>query len=150
MSGLETKRPANFIEAFGDISIQMREGICISHGSEQLAFRSPVPSRCCHSNCQTCAEGVVMDMHIGDAGDPLTAYIALTRVQDRHGLFIYRPFAAGPFQKGAKVGRELLLRFWAGEKLDWSVLRAKYRDERRCTECNESKPASAFTAGRLH
>ena len=97
---------------------------------------------------QTCTEGVVMDMHIGEAGDPLTAYIALTRVQDRHGLFVYRPFAARPFQQGAKVGRELLLRSWAGEKLDWSALRATYRDERQCKECNESKPASAFTAGR--
>ena len=97
---------------------------------------------------QTYAEGVVMDMAIGDAGDPLTAYIALTRVKDRHGLFIYRPFAAAPFQKGAKFGRELLLRFWAGEKLDWSALRAKYRDEKECKECNESKPASAFTASR--
>ena len=97
---------------------------------------------------QTCKEGVVMDMHIGGAGDPLTAYIALTRVQDRHGLFVYRPFPAAPFQKGAKVGRELLLRFWGGEKMDWSALRAKYRDERECKECNESKPASAFTAGR--
>eukprot|EP00438_Fugacium_kawagutii_P008899 Skav215707 [mRNA] locus=scaffold2573:242958:252224:+ [translate_table: standard] len=97
---------------------------------------------------QTYAEGAVVDMQIGDAGDPLTAYIALTRVQDRHGLFVYRPFAAGPFQKGAKVGRELLLRFWAGEKLDWAALRAKYREEKHCKECNESKPAAAFTAGR--
>ena len=57
---------------------------------------------------QTCKEGVVMDMHIGEAGDPLTACIALTRVLDRHGLFVYRPFPAAPFQKGPKVGRELL------------------------------------------
>ena len=97
---------------------------------------------------QTCKEGVVMDTHIGEAGDPLTAYIALTRVQDRYGLFVYRPFPAAPFQKGAKVGRELLLRFWGGEKMDWSALRAKYRDERQCKECDEAKPASAFTAGR--
>ena len=54
---------------------------------------------------QTCPEGVLMDMHIGDAGDPLAAYIALTRVKDRRGLFVYRPFAAAPFQKGAKIGR---------------------------------------------
>ena len=27
-------------------------------------------------------------------------------------------------------------RFWGGEKLDWSALRAKYRDERQCKECN--------------
>ena len=84
---------------------------------------------------QTCKEGVVMDMHIGEAGDPLTAYIALTRVQDRYGLFVYRPFPAAPFQKGARVGRELLLRFWGGEKMDWRALRAKYRDERQCKEC---------------
>ena len=89
-----------------------------------------------------------MDMQIGEAGDPLTAYIALTRVQDRHGLFVYRPFAAAPFQKGAKVGRELLLRFWGGEKMDWAALRTKYREEKACKECNEAKPASAFTAGR--
>ena len=31
------------------------------------------------------------------------------------------------------------MRFWSGEKMDWSVLRAKYRDERQCKECNESK-----------
>ena len=89
-----------------------------------------------------------MDMQIGEAGDPLTAYIALTRVRDRHGLFVYRPFEASPFQKGAKVGRDLLLRWWSGEKLDWAALRAKYRDERECSECRESKPAAAFTAGR--
>ncbi|CAK9000824.1 unnamed protein product [Durusdinium trenchii] len=32
---------------------------------------------------QTYKEGVVMDMRIGEAGDPLTAYIALTRVRNR-------------------------------------------------------------------
>ena len=93
-------------------------------------------------------EGVVMDMHIGEAGDPLTAYIALTRVRNRLGLFVYRPFPAMPFQKGPKTGRELLLRSWSGEKLDWAALRAKYREERFCKECHEGKPASAFTAGR--
>ena len=92
---------------------------------------------------------VFFEVHVSNIAifDPLTAYIALTRVQDRHGVFVYRPFPAAPFQKGAKVGRELLLRFWGGE-MDWSALRAKYRDERQCKECNEAKPASAFTAGR--
>ena len=37
---------------------------------------------------QTYKEGVVMDMHTGEAGDPLTAYIALTRVRNRLGLFV--------------------------------------------------------------
>ena len=97
---------------------------------------------------QTCSEGVLMDMHIGEAGDPLAAYTALTRVKDRQGLFVYRPFAAAPFQKGAKIGRELLLRLWGGEQMDWSYLRAKYRGERQCWECREQKPVGAFTPGR--
>ena len=97
---------------------------------------------------QTCPEGVLMDMHIGDAGDPLAVYIALTRVKNRYGLFVYRPFAAAPFQKGAKKGRELLLRFWGGEHMDWAFLRAKYRDEKLCSERKEQKPVGAFTPGR--
>ena len=97
---------------------------------------------------QTCPQGVVTDMHIGEAGDPLTVYIAITRVQDRAGLHVFRPFDAKPFQKGAKIGRELLLRFWRGEAMDWSFLRAKYREEKTCAECNEKKPLSGYTAGR--
>ena len=85
---------------------------------------------------QTYAEGVVMDMHI-----------ALTRVKDRQGLFLYRPFDATPYQKGVKAGRALLLRVWRGEDIDWSKLRAKYREERVCVECREQKPIAAYTAG---
>ena len=92
---------------------------------------------------QTCKEGVVMDMHIGEAGDPLTAYIALTRVQDRHGLFVYRPFPAAPFQKGAKVGRELLLRFWGGEK--WIGARCE-----RNTETKDNAKNVMKQSRRLH
>ena len=97
---------------------------------------------------QTCPEGVVADLQIGEAGDPLTVYIAITRVRDRQGLFIYRPFDAAPFQRGAKLGRDLLLRFWRGDTMDWAALRAKYREERQCAECKEQKPASGYTLGR--
>ena len=97
---------------------------------------------------QTCPEGVVADLQIGEAGDPLTVYIAITRVRDRQGLFIYRPFDAAPFQRGAKLGRDLLLRFWRGDTMDWAALRAKYREERQCAERKEQKPASGYTLGR--
>eukprot|EP00435_Cladocopium_sp_Y103_P002999 s593_g1.t1 len=96
---------------------------------------------------QTYKQGAVVDMQIGEAGDPLTVYIAATRVKDRTGLFIYRPFEAAPFQKGVKVGRDLLLRQWRGEAIDWAALRAKYREERLCSECKEQKPAAAYTTG---
>eukprot|EP00438_Fugacium_kawagutii_P033265 Skav234611 [mRNA] locus=scaffold1110:370618:372077:- [translate_table: standard] len=32
--------------------------------------------------------------------------------------------------------------------MDWSALRAMYRDEKRCKECNEAKPVAAFSVGR--
>ena len=32
--------------------------------------------------------------------------------------------------------------------MDWSFLRAKYRDEKLCNECKEQKPVGAFTPGR--
>eukprot|EP00435_Cladocopium_sp_Y103_P022987 s1345_g5.t1 len=97
--------------------------------------------------CQTYKQGAVVDMQIGEAVDPLTVYIAATRVKDRTGLFIYRPFEAAPFQKGVKVGRDPLLRQWRGEAIDWAALRAKYREERPCSECKEQKPAAGYTTG---
>ena len=87
-------------------------------------------------------------MQIGDAGDPLSVCIGVTRIKDQTGLFVYRPFDAAPFQKGAKSGRELLLRQWHGENIDWAALRAKYREERPCNECKEQKPAAGFTRGK--
>ena len=32
--------------------------------------------------------------------------------------------------------------------MDWAFLRAKYRDEKLCSECKEQKPIGAFTPGR--
>ena len=54
-------------------------------------------------------------------------HCVIMRVQDRHGLFVYRPFPAAPFEKGAKVGRELLLRFWGGE--NWIGARCERNTE---------------------
>ena len=96
---------------------------------------------------QTYAEGAVTDMQIGEGGDPLTAYIAVTRVKDRHGLHIYRPFDAAPYQKGRSVGRALLLQAWRGESIDWATLRMRHREEEVCSECRESKPRSGYSAG---
>ena len=81
-------------------------------------------------------------------GTPLTAYIALTRIQDRESLYVYRAFPPEPFQKGAKLGRELLLRHWGGKR--WIGKRSEHNTGRKrmCKECHESKPLSAFTAGR--
>ena len=34
-----------------------------------------------------------------------------------------------------------------GESIDWATLRARYRQEEACSECHESKPKSAYSAG---
>lgn len=96
---------------------------------------------------QTLQEGVTTDLSIGLGGNPFTAYVAVTRVQGRNKLLIFRPFEATPFQRGVGVGRDLLLRKLRGEPIDWSALVAKYHEERCCCACHERKQKAAFTGG---
>ena len=96
---------------------------------------------------QTLWEGVTTDLSIALGGNPFTAYVALTRVEGRGKLLILRPFEATPFQRGVGVGRDLLLRKLRGEPIDWSVLAAKYHEERCCCVCQERKQKAAFTVG---
>ena len=96
---------------------------------------------------QTLCRGVIADLLIGPNGNPFTAYVALTRVLDRWGLLIFRPFDPRPFQKGVPLGREMLLRVWQQEHIDWESIRAKYLEERPCAECRERKNNKAYSAG---
>ena len=96
---------------------------------------------------QTIKEGVMTDLCIGPAGNPFTVYVAITRVQGREKLLIFRPFDARPFQQGIGLGRDLLLRHLRGDAIDWRALLAKYCEERVCSVCIERKAATAFTHG---
>ena len=96
---------------------------------------------------QTAKGQVVADLHIGSQGDPLTAYVAVTRVTDRNNLAILRPFDPKPYQQGTRLGRVLLLKVWRGEEIDWDVLRAKYLEEKPCAECTVQKRKNEYTAG---
>ncbi|CAL1150877.1 unnamed protein product, partial [Cladocopium goreaui] len=96
---------------------------------------------------QTIKEGVTTDLCIGPRGNPFTVYVAVTRVQGREKLLIFRPFDAAPFQKGIGLGRDLLLRHLRREPINWQDLLAKYCEERACSTCAERKPSTAFTAG---
>ena len=96
---------------------------------------------------QTLRDGVIADFNIGPAASVFTTYVAATRVTGRDKLLIMRPFPAEPFQKGNSVGRELLLRVWRGDRVDWEALRAKYLEERMCSECGENKGKAVFTVG---
>ena len=96
---------------------------------------------------QTAKEKVVADLHIGESGDPLTAYVAVTRVTGRDKLAILRPFDPKPYQRGTRLGRELLLKVWRGEEIDWEALRAKYLEEKPCAECRVRKRKNEYTVG---
>ena len=96
---------------------------------------------------QTLRDGVVADFNISPVASVFTTYVAATRVTGREKLLIMRPFPASPFQKGNSIGRELLLRVWRGDRVDWESLRAKYLEERTCGECAEAKGKAAFTVG---
>ena len=84
----------------------------------------------CCCTTQTAKEKVVADLHIGSHGDPLTAYVAVTRVTGREKLAVLRPFDPKPYQQGTRLGRGLLLKVWRGEEIDWEVLRAKFLEEK--------------------
>ena len=92
-------------------------------------------------------DGVIADFNISSVASVFTTYVAATRVTGRDKLLIMRPFPASPFQKGNSIGRELLLRVWRGDHVDWEALRAKYLEERLCGDCSENKGKGAFTVG---
>ena len=96
---------------------------------------------------QTLPQGVIADLQIGANGNPFTSYVAMTRVKDRQHLLIYRPFAAKPFQRGISLGRDLLLRVWRQEDIDWEAIRKAHIEEKPCSECFERKSSKAYTAG---
>ena len=87
------------------------------------------------------------DLHIGQNGDPLTAYVAVTRVTGRDKLAILRPFDPKPYQQGTRLGRVLLLKVWRGEDIEWEALRSTFLEEKRCAECGVLKRKNEYTAG---
>ena len=96
---------------------------------------------------QTIKEGVITDLCIGPMGNPFTVYVAITRVQGRGKLLIFRPFDAAPFQKGIGLGRDLLLQHLRGAASNWQALLAKYCEERVCLTCAERKQSTASIPG---
>eukprot|EP00434_Breviolum_minutum_P013600 symbB.v1.2.011989.t1/scaffold818.1/size162012/8 len=92
-------------------------------------------------------EKIVADLHIGPNGDPLTAYVAVTRVTGRDKLAILRPFDPKPYQQGTRLGRVLLLKVWRGEDIEWEALRSTFLEEKRCAECGVLKRKNEHTAG---
>ena len=64
--------------------------------------------------------------HCHSSGRRPLDLLAITRVEGRERLLIFRPLALAPFQRGGDLGRNLLLRVWREEAIDWEQIRAEY------------------------
>ena len=88
---------------------------------------------------QTYAEGAMTDMQIGEGGGPMTAYIAVTRVRDREGL--YNPLMPRHTRKDVAWGGLCCCRPGVGTASIGQ--RTRYREEEEaCSQCRERKPKS--------
>ena len=94
---------------------------------------------------QSLEEGVIVDLVLDKQSNPLTAYIAVTRVIDRSDLLIMRPFSAEPFPRGDNNFREYILRHLHGERLDWPTILATYYKVKTCSECKAARRMSDFS-----
>ena len=83
------------------------QGPKATHAAGGATTISSGPGVCNDSACgarsNLYAEGAVTDMQIGEGGDPMTAYIAVTRVKARDGLYIYNidPLTGRPPKRDA-------------------------------------------------
>ena len=88
---------------------------------------------------QTFSRGAIVDLKIGGSASTMSSYVALTRVERREDLLIYRPFPKELFDKGQNPGLELLLQVWRGEKLDWKAIELEHMPSKWCPGCETMK-----------
>ena len=71
---------------------------------------------------QTFSQGAIVDMKIGGSSSTMSSHVAITRVERRKDLLIFRPFPIELFNQGQKPGLELLLKVWRREYIDWKAI----------------------------
>jgi len=71
-------------------------------------------------------------------------YVALTQVQRREDLLIYRPFERELFTKGGRRGPMPLLSLLRGEPADWSAIEKEFTLHASCRGCGFVKFKPAF------
>ena len=69
----------------------------------------------------------------------MSSYVAITRLTQRKGLLIYRPFARGPYTEGAPLGISLLMQTLRGEHVDWAQIERDHLPKRNCADCGRTK-----------
>ena len=96
------------------------------------------------SQGQTLTQGAIVDLRIGRGTSPIASYVAMTRVEKRQDMLIYREFERELFTSGPRRGPELLLRKLRGEQIDWKAIEDEFTPSRRCTGCRDVKYKQQF------
>ena len=79
-------------------------------------------------------------------GNPLTAYVGITRVPSLDKLIIYRPFSPEVFQKGNAHGRTLLMQVLRQQdEVPWDDIIEMYLPRKQCGLCKFAKWQAEFT-----
>jgi len=84
---------------------------------------------------QTLNKGAVFDLRIGRGTKPIASYVAITRVENRSKLLIYRPFERKLFTRGQQRGPEFLLKHLRREDSDWKAIGEEYMPPDKCVNC---------------
>ena len=98
-----------------------------------------------HSAQGKTKEAVIADLALGRGVSSIASYVAITRIKNREGLMIYRPFDLAPFTEGIPEGTALLLRKLRGEELDWAMIEERLILKKACTVCKMKGDKSKFT-----
>ena len=84
---------------------------------------------------QTCDKGAIVDLTIGGSSSTMTSSVAITRVERRNYLLIYRPFPRELFAQGQQPGLEFLLKVWRREHTDWKAIEKQLTPQQLCNRC---------------
>ena len=91
-------------------------------------------------------EAVIADLVLGRGVSGIASYVAITRVKNREGLMIYRPFELEPFTAGIPQGTALLLRKLRGESLDWPTIEENLIPKKTCAIWKKRADKTKFQA----
>ena len=83
---------------------------------------SPAFAMTAHASQGQTLEAAIVDACIGKEANPVSSYVALTRVKSRRDMLIYRPFPREIFCSKRLLTPEILIKHLKKETINWSAL----------------------------
>jgi len=90
-------------------------------------------------------DAAIVDMQIGAGTNPMSSYVAFTRVRKMEDLLIFRPFDRSLFNQGDLEGPNLLLKVLRGEKIDWQKIEEQHLPSHDCVNCGTKQFKTDFS-----